>query len=218
MTDTDVTVLDHVERIEVPGRVFDKPVNEYWALICLWEGLNFLYRQAAHCDAVANDSLGAPRGTYIDVFGNDPAFDSLSMPLLVSAFHWYAVSACQYVRTVGAIARRFNGSRANPAVYVASVIPEVLAFRNKVAAHFAWTMDHNQDNEAERAFSVMPPLSFIRGSFHVGGMSVYVRRGDDASSSAAIKPWSICGVHSRLRTRYWPEQTDQPPSSLATSS
>ncbi len=38
-----VTVLDYVDNIEVPGDVFRKPSNEYWALVCLRQGLEFLY-------------------------------------------------------------------------------------------------------------------------------------------------------------------------------
>lgn len=209
MATTDMTILDHVDNLQVPGRVFEQPVNEYWALVCLRSGLDFLYRQAAYCDKAATELLEAPPGTCIDVFGNDPAFAALPMPLLTSVFHWYAVSACQYVRTVGTIVWRLDPGRKKPDEYLASVIPDVLMFRNKIAAHFSWTMNHSRDNDAERAYSVMPPLSFVRGSFRVGALSLFMRRGNEAASTASITPWSICETHSELRKRYWPEQTPE---------
>jgi hypothetical protein len=89
---------------------------------------------------------------------------------------------------------------------VKSVIPDVLAFRDKVAAHFAWATQHGKDNDAERAFSVMPPLSFVRRSFRVGALTLYVRRGDNASKSDTISPWSISEIHRQLRERYWPHR------------
>ena len=39
------TILDHIDNFSVSGDVFSKPVNEYWALICLQKGLSFLNHQ-----------------------------------------------------------------------------------------------------------------------------------------------------------------------------
>jgi hypothetical protein len=205
-TDAEWTILDYVDDIKVLGRVFDEPANEYWALVCLRHGLELLYRQAARCDKLVQQDLEAKSDAHGVRFVNDPAFHQVPKPLLTCAFHWYAVAACQYVRTVGAIAYRNDHTRSLPLHYVKSVIPEVLAFRDKVAAHFAWTTQHGRDNDAERAVSVMPPLGFQQGSFHVGLFEVYKRSGGTASTSESIAPWSISEVHPQLRKRYWPEQ------------
>jgi hypothetical protein len=206
MADNDFTTLDHIDNIRVPGRPFIEASNEYWALICLRQGLEFLYHQASHSDQVVKQRLNADGKDRVFVTGNHPAFDGISRTLLTCAFHWYAVSACQYVRTIGAIAYRNDKSRPAPPKYVESVIPEVLAFRDKVAAHFAWSTQNSKDNDAERLASVMPTLTFVNDSFHVGAFTVYVRHGDKTSESNTIKPWSICEVHERLRERYWPSQ------------
>lgn len=50
MNNSQHTILDHIDNINVPGSVFKNPVNEYWALICLWKGMSFLYHQAKRCD------------------------------------------------------------------------------------------------------------------------------------------------------------------------
>jgi hypothetical protein len=77
-------------------------------------------------------------------------------------FHWYAVSACNFVKTVGPIAYR-QIIPVGPSSVCREGDPEVLAFRDKVAAHFAWATRNSKDNEAERLASILPPLSFVRG-------------------------------------------------------
>lgn len=206
MADNEFTMIDHIDDIRVPGRSFDAAANEYWALICLWHGLEFLYHQASRSDQAVKNQLNPDGNILTNVFGNHPDLNQISRTLLTCAFHWYAVTACQYVRTIGAIACRYDDSRPLPHKYTESVIPEVLPFRDKVAAHFAWSTQHSKDNDAKRLASVMPPLTFINDSFHVGAFTVYVRRGDKASESNTIKSWSICEVHQRLRERYWPQQ------------
>ncbi len=206
MAETTVSILDYIDDITVPGNVFKKPANEYWALVCMWQGMEYLYRQASHCDGIVKHRVN-PHGksTYVSL-GNDPDFRGVPMALLTSAFHWYAMSAYQYVLTVGAIARRQDPSRSKPKDYVPKVIPEVLTFRDKVAAHFVWALNDNRDNDAERLASIMPPLAFRDDSFHVGAFAVTVRRAGKVSDSRAIQPWSICRVHEQLRKRYWPDQ------------
>ena len=137
--------------------------------------------------------------------GDFPAFQHLPQALLTCSFHWFAISACQYVRTVGAIAWRHDNNRPKPLDYTKTVIPEVVAFRDKVAAHFAWCTANQKDNPAERFASIIPPLVFQDDSFHVGALAVHLHQGGEASNSTAIQPWSLSRVHERLRQRYWPE-------------
>jgi len=209
MAERTVTVLDYIDNITVPGNVFKEPANEYWALVCMWQGMEYLYRQASRCDGIVKHRVN-PEGkvTYVSL-GNDPQFRGISKALLTSAFHWYAMSAYQYVLTVGAIAYRQDTTRPIPPDYVKKVIPQILAFRDKVAAHFAWAKNHSKDTDAERLASILPPLAFTDDSFHVGVFAVTVRRAGKVSHSRAIQPWSICRVHEQLRKRYWPDQGAQ---------
>ena len=108
---TQRTILDHVENISVMGDVFSPPANEYWALVCLRDGLEFLCRQVEQCEKVVHDRVN-PDGKLRVLFeGNAPKLKGVPQGLLTCAFHWYAISACQYVRTVGAIAYRQDSSR-----------------------------------------------------------------------------------------------------------
>jgi hypothetical protein len=161
--DTSFTTLDYIDNITVPGDVFRQPMNEYWALLCLRDGMEFLYRQALKADNAVNSTL--PKGVRVSASGSFPAFENLPRTLLTCGFHWYAVSACNYMRTVGAIARQLDSTRPMPHDYASSILPEVVAFRDKVAAHFAWSTANERDNDAERLASIIPPLSFEIDSF-----------------------------------------------------
>lgn len=204
--DTTFTILDHQENIRVPGNVFHEPANEYWALICLNHGMEFLYQQAQRCDQAVKQQVNPNGNLRFFGSGSFPAFNQIPSSLLTCAFHWYAISACQYVKTVGAIAYRQDPKRPLPHQYAENIIPDVVAFRDKVAAHFAWSTVNKRDNDAERLASILPPLTFCNDSFYVGEMTAAVRRRDKASTSEALKPWSLCKVHEALRERYWPNQ------------
>jgi hypothetical protein len=201
-SESEITTLDYIEKITVPGDNFSHPANEYWALICLRDRMEFLYRQALRADDTVNSR--SPNGVQFWASGSFPAFDGLPRALLTCSFHWYAVSACNYVRTVGAIAERRDPSRPKPLEYAKAIIPEVVAFRNKVAAHFAWSTKHNEDNDAERLASVLPPLTFEVDTFCVGATQVGLSGGGQSSNSSKIGMWSLRKVHEALRERYWP--------------
>ncbi len=207
-----VTTLDYIDKIEVPGQVFEIPSNEYWALTCLRDGMEQLYKQTLQFDEFVRSRLGIDANYRCFIMGNNRALNGIPKSLLTSYFHWYAISACQYVRTVGAIAFQLDSTRPKSKAYAEAVIPEVVAFRDKVASHFAWTTKNSHDNDAERLASILPPLSFINDSFYVGSMVLTISRGTKISDSSAIQPWSLCKVHEQLRTRYWPEVLTELPS------
>lgn len=194
------TILDHIDRIEVSGNVFGEPCNEYWELLCLWDGMEFLYHQVAQCDAFAKEAINLNGEYSVTVLGSDPRLSQIPKTILTASFHWYAISACQYVRIIGRISGRKDPE------YINSVIPEVLSFRNKVAAHYAWYSKSNdtRDNNAERVFSIMPKLSFENDAFYICGFQY----ASGNSTTEELKPWNICKVHEALRQRYWPGRSE----------
>jgi len=204
MADDITTILDHIDNITVKGNPFADPSNEYYALLCLRSGLGYLYDFVSKYDQMALKQLD-PNKRYFS-FGNSPLLTGIPYQLITCAFHWYSISACQYIRTIGAIAYFQDNSRLIPPKYVESIIPEVLAFRDKVAAHFAWSSKHSQDNEAERLASIIPQVAFVDDSFQVGALTVSKKTRGTSSSSKTIKPWSITKIHQCLRQRYWPEE------------
>ncbi len=206
MADELNTKLDHIDNIIVDGNPFAEPANEYYALLCLRTGLEFLYRQAKKCDQIALKQLD-PNKQYFS-FGNSPLLTGIPYQLLTCAFHWYSVSACQYVGTVGTIAYLQDNSRPIPPKYIESIIPEVLSYRDKVGAHYAWSKNSKKDNEAERLASIIPQVSFIKDTFQVQGLTISKVSGGKPSSSKVMQPWSITKIHQRLRERYWPEEIE----------
>lgn len=203
------TILDHIDNLVVPGNVFAAPANEYWALVWLWQGMEFLNYQVRRCDEAARRQVNPNGNVRVVCSGNCPGLPPAPIALLTCAFHWYAISACQYVRTVGAIAWSHDSTRPKPLDYTKKVIPEVHAFRDKVAAHFAWCTANQKDNPAERFASIIPPLVFQDNAYHVGALTVVLQAGGEVSNSTAIRPWSLCRVHEDLRKRYWPESSKE---------
>lgn len=200
---SEYTILDHIDNITVKGLVFQEPTNEYWVLTCLKQGMEFLYRQAKHCDNDVKQIVNPNGDIKYQGSGNLPEFQNIPKALLTCSFHWYAISACNYVRTIGAIAYKQASTIPKPKDYVEKVIPEVLTFRDKVAAHIVWASKNKKDNDAERLLSILPPLVFINNSFHVGAITSTMRKSGKISTAEA-KPWSICNIHEELQKRYWP--------------
>ena len=207
------TVLDYIDDIKVPGDVFGTPANEYWGLIYLREGLDFLAQQVGKCEATVRERVNPMGNLNVIAFGTLPEFQGLPMGLLTCAFHWYAISACQYVRTVGVIAKSHDPENCRPVTYVERVIPEVKMFRDKVAAHFAWGSRNKKDNDAERVASIIPSLIWSDDNFVVSGHKVVIRGDDNVTDSEGITPWSVSVVHRRLRDRYWRSIGDSRPRS-----
>ena len=201
MKDETKTTLDYINDITVSGNPFTEPTNEYYALLCLRNGLDFLFRQAVKCDQIAQKQLDPKKKTFI--FGNIPG---IPYELLTCTFHWYSVSACQYVGTVGTIAYLQDDSRPIPPEYIKTVIPEILAYRDKIGAHYAWSKKSKKDNEAEKLASIIPQVSFFKDTFQVQGFRISKTSGGKSSSSEALQPWSIVNIHQLLQKRYWPDE------------
>jgi len=206
MTNEVTTIMDYIDNIAVKGNPFAEPTNEYYALLCLRTGLDFLYRQAEKCEQAAIKQID-PKKRFVGI-GNLGLLPEPTMRLLACAFQWYSVSACQYVGTVGTIAHFQDNSQPIPPVYIKSVIPEVLAYRDKVGAHYAWSKNSTKDNEAERLASIIPQVGWSKDSFQVQVFTVSEVIGGIPSNSKVMKPWSITEIHKRLRERYWPEEIE----------
>ncbi len=206
MEDENMTILDYIENIKVEGDPFKEPANEYYALLSLKTGLEYLYRFARQCDELCLNKIGSKQNCFL--YGNSPELKGIPKQLLSCVFHWYSISSCQYVRTVGTIAYRQDNSRMTSLEYLNSIIPEVKTFRDKVAAHFAWLTKNEHDNDAERLASRIPSISFLGDSFQVGSLRLLMTKSGNSTDSKQITPWSIVKVHKRLMERYWPEQIE----------
>jgi hypothetical protein len=161
--------------------------------------MEWLYSQSKQFDAEITSRI--PKWGKFQFGGRTP-------PMLENAFDWYAVSACRYVRLVGQIAYRLDSARPIGREYSKAVIPDVETYRDKVAAHFAWSTENNRDNPAERIVSVLPNVIFNRDTYWASGMVLYRRSGESSSSSDEMRPWSISKTHEELRRRYAPDESE----------
>jgi hypothetical protein len=107
------------------------------------------------------------------------------------------VSVCNYARLVGWLGLGQEPGKA--ATYVRRTVPAVLAWRNKVAAHFALTDPRTDDSPADLESSTMFPVG-LEDTLFVAQPLVLSKSGRTA------KPlkWSLTHVHEDLTRRYWP--------------
>ncbi len=194
--------LDHIDHCELSDGGQAHFGSELATLSYLQGGLHYLAKQVAAVETEVQGRID-PRLRVFSV-GNDPQMRGLPLGLVNCAFHWYAVSACNYVRMVGWLLHEDGAMTQKPGRYLSAVIPEVKAWRDKVGAHFARAHGNKHDSEAERLASVFPPVGFDDDVFIASPLTLTMTRGGRTSTSSALRPWSLTKVHARLGERYWP--------------
>jgi len=220
-------ILDHVDGLCLEEGLVSKKMNELQCTRYLSEGLGYLFGQVAHIECEiqqhADNYLlaGMPEevresfsGKNITGFctANSPGMRNLPWGLITCAFHWYAVSVCNYVRLVGWLANESGADAHQKALeYLTNVIPSVKKWRDKVAAHFAIACPKPSDTDATLLASVLFPVAFEDGVFVANPWDVNIRSGGKASNTraAGLERWSLTKVHTRLAKRYWPHQLDE---------
>ncbi len=193
--------IDLVESLALSTAEVEAHFNELQSLDYLAQGLEALYRQTTRVEEHVLRQL--PPGRQAFLFCNAPALAGVPMGLIACAFHWYAVSACNYVRLVGWLANAGDTKKAS--AYVKGVLPAVSLWRNKVGAHFA-RIDPRGDTPADLAASVLFPVGFFDDAFYVGLLRLRVVQGGQATASRGDMGWSLTHTHRDLCRRYWPEK------------
>ena len=213
-------LIDFQDKIELPDEMKIKFCNELQTLANIWQGMCLIYNCAHKIEQKANEGIRtgdgfgtmppevrkAFEGKDIRYFsaGNDPAFSWVDKGLLYCLFQWYAVSACNYVRLVGYLAKEIHPESQKPIDYVKGVIPEVQWFRNKIAAHPVMVFDDKdkRDNEADRKASVLYQVAFDNGRFKAPSWQVTIGSKGQQVSGTSPGPWSITEIHDKLKERY----------------
>lgn len=129
-------------------------------------------------------------------------------------FHWFSISAVNLLRLIGLadimnrqnwksldIAENRKEISAHCKDYVESVIPEVLEYRNKVAAHFAITDPRKEDNVASLEYSIMPQVSWMKGLGIMVGHSQWGTKGE----MSEIPKWCLTKEFEKIALRCFPE-------------
>jgi len=197
--------LDHVDRLTLDGSAVKRYGNELRSLEYLAQGLHYLNGQVHHIEQEIWQTLD-PKQKHL-IFGNHPALEDVPQGLVASAFHWYAASACNFVRLAGWLG--LNEDPGQALAYVKSVIPAVKIWRDKVGAHFARAKPDKSDSPADLIASVMFPVAFDDNAFWTGSFTLGVTRAGHGSSSRSDMRWSLTDTHRKLTERYWPTSVTQ---------
>ena len=95
-------VIDHIANLKLSDEQEKGHFNKLRSLAYLATGLRFLYEQVQRVEADVIKRL--PKDKQLVIFGNAPEMQGINQDLVACAFHWYAVTACNYVKMVGWLA------------------------------------------------------------------------------------------------------------------
>lgn len=206
MADEFITV-DEIDNIQVSRDVHFNQLN---TLRSLSVGLSHLAVFIRRREIEALEKYGNDQVTFITDFGNDLEL------FLACVFDWFSISLVSYARTVKllhllesegwglpdlqeqAVQRAL---RKASEVYVNEVAPEVLEWRNKIAAHRSAT-DPRSDSLAVITYSTFPAVGYRSPHYGVGHLRLSL--GDGSTSN--LPEWYLTEIYERLIPRYWPGQ------------
>jgi hypothetical protein len=209
---------DHFLGFELSDSMLERHRNATRLIGTLQIGLESLAQQVRRAEAEVAAAISAKFAPTLKDVGaeasstdatvfmtfNLPGLEGPRQSFIECCFHWYSVSACNLVELIGGIRLAHESDALPLKKYVHAVVPEVLAWRDKIGAHPVQFREDRRDNDAERNISTMPPLTFEKGRLVVQAFSLQMRRGGEPSNSAALQPWSLTEVHEQLRARYLP--------------
>jgi hypothetical protein len=202
--DDPMVKIDYIDNLELTHDKAKRYFNELHSLSYLSTGLEFLYNQVEKLEAKIAERLG--KGIKVSMFGNAPELKGIPQDLVACAFHWYAVTICNYVKMVGWLAYSEDKTKARD--YLKQVIPPVKLWRDKVGAHFARIDPWNDDTPADLAKSVIFPISFDDDAFYADPWTLTLSKGGKSSTSHQDMRWSLTHTHRNLIPRYWPSKPD----------
>lgn len=192
-------IIDHADGLVLPDEFAKNHGNELRRLRDLSVGLGYLNQHVVRVEKSIRDQVG-PKYRCSSYGGLVP---ETVLGLVSCSFHWYAVSICNYVRLTGWVANEAGVATQLSTEYVQRVIPAVVRYRDKVAAHFARAGRNANDTEAERELSTLFDLVFEGDCFYAASLAI-VRRNAGQVSNASGLPWSLTKTHAEMTARYWP--------------
>ncbi|MBE0670004.1 MAG: hypothetical protein IH588_05390 [Anaerolineales bacterium] len=191
-------ILDHVENLEFNADDEDYLFDAEMTLARLSQGLFWLDNSVRQAENLVRKKA-IKENIVLSVL--DEPLNSAPADWISCAFQWYAVSAYNYVRLVGWLATKDTKFTDD---YVKRVMPKVVEYRHKVAAHFALTAPR-KDNAADLVSSVMTNIIYAHGYLRAGAMSeILVDKSGGELLTKNKTSWSLTKTHDKLVHRYWP--------------
>lgn len=218
----EMITFDYIDKISLDS---NQCFNESRTLHILFVGLLQIADSLKQREA-AWDQQNAG-GAKFQIYGLDMDGTKSRLDLIACYFHWFGVSICNYTRLIGFIrglsvgdfsrsdlkdATRFKSISKSIDHYVQNVpeLASVLAWRNKVGAHFAITDPRKEDNVATLDMSVMFPVTFTNGLYRVGELTL-TKKTSTGTHTSNLPCWSLTEVFESLILRYWPHITIKGP-------
>jgi hypothetical protein len=192
-------ILDYIDHLEFDAESENYLFDAQETLGRLSQGLYWLFEEVNIIEQEVRKKANE-KDVLIDLVHG--ILDETPIAWLSCAFQWYSVSVYNYCRLVGYLA---SSEKNFAAQYPQRVIPNVITYRHKIAAHLAITKPYSDDNLSDIRASVNTKIIFARGRLRAGAISE-IFTGEDGK---AIKPnhrtsWSLVNTHNRLIPRYWP--------------
>jgi hypothetical protein len=196
-------IIDAVAKIDLPDD-FGLFHNTVQRLLSQALGLQSIYRQVKQIESIHAELHEGWR--VVELVGSR----SLSPPdlsLLECMFHWYSVSACNYVNLIAWIGEEINFFQTPQAKesYRREVCGPVKTYRDKVSAHYAITNPSKNDSHADLLYSTFNCPTLMDGRLRTGGINLTVTTGGVASKTTHDTYWSVTEFHESLELRYGPK-------------
>lgn len=187
-------IIDHIEGFEIDENERDM-FEAKMALARLGEGLHFISEYVKDKEKKYSREY-LKKGVEQDIVVDIPAGGLLS-----NMFHWYAVSLCNYGLLVGYL-KYSDAKKAKE--YRREVMPRIVDYRNKTAAHFSYADPKPQDNLADRYGSLLTQIVFVKGYYLAGALSLKIESDGDVIEISRPLNWSISKNFIKMKKRYWP--------------
>lgn len=192
--------IDNIDKLQLSDEAVVKYSNELHSLRYLTGGLRFLYDQVEKIEIQVGERN--PKGKRVFSFMNAPNLAGIPQDFVACAFHWYAVTICNYVKMVGWLAG--DGDSVAARRYMERVLPEVHLWRNKVGAHFARIDPNKEDNVADLTLSVLYPIAYYDDAFYTPPITLSLSKNGEQVTNRQDMRWSLTHVHRDLTPRFWP--------------
>jgi len=190
-------ILDYIDNLELSSDLAKEHYESRMALARLGEGLFWLHREVGKIElqmrkeAVKDDVQLAITGGILD---------DKPIGLLSCMFQWYAISACNYAQLIGWLITQDTNKAKK---YVKEMIPRILSYRNKIAAHYA-IAEPRGDNEADLIASIMTQIVYAHGRLCAASLLPILDGDEKEITVSKDYSWSLTLAHERLTKRYWP--------------
>ena len=171
-------VIDHIDNIVVSTETHH---NNLTVLRSLDIGMFHLAEFARRQEVEALETFGKDKVSFYTDFGS-----SMNELLLGCIFDWFSISLVSYMRAIQLMQlMETNGwgledlkqkstqrkLRNACNIYINDVAPDVLQWRNKIAAHRAAT-DPRSDNLSMLTYSTFPTVTYHSPYYGVGGLKI----------------------------------------------